>query len=111
MIIKYEWKCEDRRHNEYTVEYEFSHYIQDEDFAEYLLPLRLQPYYKPNLTNEEVVEKKHAMIYIKKTLQYLYEQGMDLEEILEDDEFFIEFIKDKYNDKAYMEYCEDNDDL
>lgn len=90
------------------VSYEFEVNIKVEDIVAYIMPLDLKLNRHKN--HESVVEYGFAKLYITKTVKYFEEQGFDLEE-LENDDDFVDFMKDRYEEQALESWQATNDIL
>lgn len=77
------------------VDYDFWVDIQDEDVIEYLLP--------PSINKEE---KQRTSEDYRKVIEFLHNK-IDYDD-LEDDEYFVEFLTEKYKEKAWEEFEESN---
>lgn len=106
MIIKYEWSDmpvqvldsnqwgndEPHYHTEYQdVEYEYSRYVSIADLVEY--------FDLPNSSDDFRKGLRHAIVSLSLEIE---EYG--LEELLEDNENFVDFMKEKYEEEARKEY-------
>lgn len=77
------------------VEYEYSHAITKADIVDYLMP-----------TSE--TQKGLANFYMTKMLEFLIEnRALDISE-LDNDDYFVEYIHDKYEQDAKEEWEEEN---
>lgn len=119
MFIKYHWEnvecnaldnddnaLEPRTHKETRdVDYEYDRGVTVDDLVEYLLPIdtKKQP--------DRVEEKSWGKIYLVKGIEFMLEHGVelnggDLEDELERDEYFVKYMHDKYEEKAFEEWEE-----
>ena len=90
------------------VYYDFEVEIKTKDVVDYLMPYHMfdRKVYKSEL----VREKKTANYYLTQAINYLVDSAnCDLEE-LENDEDFVEFMKERYENKALQEWEESNDE-
>ena len=78
--------------------YEYDIEVKPQDIAEFLVDIRMDKHHQ-NIS-------KNAM---KQAIEYLLDNtSLDLDE-LENDEMFVEFIKDKYEDAAMQRLSEQNE--
>lgn len=119
MRIRYEWKDVEvnvpngygelpHNHREIRdIEYDYNIDIKIRDVVQYLMPYNLVN--KQDKTQEDVNEIKLANFYLTKATNYLVDQlGIDLED-LENDEFFVEYMHQRYEKDAWEEYQNGND--
>ena len=92
------------------VDYYFECQITVKDIVDYLMPYNLSKNNK-HKTADEVKEVGLANYYMTKALDFLI-HGLSLSTELDDlesDEYFVEFMKERYEDKAFEEWEETND--
>lgn len=122
MFIKYHWEnveCNiEDKDNEFEmkthketrdVDYEYNRDVTVEDIVQYLMPYSLTR--KGDKTKDEVNEIRLANFYMTKAIEFMQEHGIeinggDLETELEDDEYFVEYMHDKYEEEAFEEWDE-----
>ena len=116
MTLTYEWenvKINYRKHQEvYTkvkdVKYDYEVDVKIQDIVDYLIPFHLTK--KKEKTREEITELGLANFYMTKAIDELITYARcDLEE-LESDEYFVEFMKERYEDEAWESFQEENED-
>lgn len=89
------------------VDYEYEVVIKVRDIVDYLMPYNLS--HKKNKTQEEVNETRLAVYYMKKMFNFLQDNSaLDLDE-LENDDYFKEFMHDRYKESALEEWEKYND--
>lgn len=89
------------------VDYDYECKIKTEDVVAYLIPYNLS--HAREKTKEQVNETQLANFYMSKAIDYLLENTcIDLED-LERDTYFVEFVKERYEEKALEEWEETND--
>ena len=95
------------RQVEMDVDYDYEVVIKVRDIVDYLMPYNLS--HKKNKTQEEVNETRLAAYYMEKMFNFLQENSaLDLDE-LENDDYFKEFMHDRYEESALEEWGESND--
>lgn len=92
------------------VDYDYDRQISIQDIVDYLMPYNLTKKNKKK-TIEEINETGLANFYMTKALSYLvHELKLSIElDDLENDEYFVEFMREKYKDSAYEEWQESNE--
>lgn len=84
------------------IEHEYDRVVKTNDICDYLFPNLL----KKGLTPSEIMS---IGFYMRKVANFLQESAKcDLEE-LESDEYFVEFMKDRYEEQALEEWRERNE--
>jgi len=82
--------------------------VKIEDICEYLMPYDLAN--AKNKTEQQMKEISQANFYMNKAIQFLLDNGScDLDE-LENDEYFVEFMHDKYEERAWEDFQESNNE-
>lgn len=120
MTLTYEWNnVEVNAPNNYgdyphthkeirTVRHSFDVNVKVRDIVDYLMPYDLT--HTKNKTLEQSNEIALANFYMTKAIDYLKDNiSCDLEE-LEEDEYFVEFMKERYEDDAWEDFMEGNDE-
>jgi len=119
MFIKYHWEnvecnvldnddnaLEPRTHKETKdIDYDYDRDVTVDDLVEYLLPIDIKK--QPHRAEE----KGWGKIYLTKAFEFMLEHGIeinggDLEDELERDEYFVEYMHDKYEEEAFEEWEE-----
>lgn len=99
MIIRYKWVDDTNE-----IEYEYSHNVSVVDFVLYLMPQELSMHNKFK-TEEQLKESNYAYKHMKKAIEYLMSiDQLDLEDIAENDEYFYQFLKERYEEDAKDDY-------
>lgn len=116
MLIKYKWENmriseinpnsisqEPSYRNVLTnIEYDYWHDIGIQDVVQYLMPYELT--HKKSKTGDEINEIRMANFYMEKAIRYAIEYGgLDLESF-EEDEDFVEYMKERYETRALEEF-------
>ena len=116
MEIRYFWENMEVNVGDYPhshteirdVEYYFDVQVKTRDIVDYLMPYNLGKQNKKK-TQEEVNECGLANYYMTKAIDYLLDNlSIDLDE-LEQDEYFVEFMHDRYEDRALDNWEEENE--
>ena len=120
MLIKYEWnnvECnvpnnsgsEPHTHKETrTIRYYYDHDINADDVIAYLMPYDLT--HTREKTKDQVNEIGLANFYMAKMIDYLLENTyIDLED-LESDTYFVEFMRERYEQDAWEDWERYNDE-
>ena len=113
MLVSYHWEkmkvnveCDNQKsvspHTKTVVrdvDYEYEAYVKEEDIVDYLNP------YSP--------KEKELRNFAKSMLEKMYEflsgvSAIDIDQ-LENDKYFVEFIKERYEEEALKEWEEYND--
>lgn len=92
------------------IDYEYEVEVKVQDIVDYLMPYNLSKNNK-HKTEDEVKETKLANFYMTKALDFLIHGCLlstELDE-LENDEYFIEFMKERYEELALADFEEMND--
>lgn len=80
------------------IAYDYECNVKTRDVVDYLMPISLQQ-----------EEKRSAAFYMTKMYKFLEEVGaLDISK-LEEDEYFVEFMRERYEQNAYEEWEETND--
>lgn len=122
MTLRYHWEnktvnvecgngiCPHTRKVIQDVDYDYERTITTQDIIDYLMPYNLSKHNR-NKTSEEVKETALANYYMKKALDFLiYGLSLSTElDELENDEYFVEFMKERYEGDALEEWEEYND--
>lgn len=89
------------------VDFDYEVNVRIDDVIQYLMPFHLKD--KVNKTPDKVKETTLAEIYMRRAIQFLKQEfSLDFDE-LENDEFFVEFMKDRCEEDALAEWEEGND--
>lgn len=120
MTLDYEWigvECnvpndygnEPHTHKEKrTIRHSFEVNVKGEDIAEYLMPISLQNHRE--LSNDEIKLKNWTKSMFEKMFDFLDDAlTLDLDQ-LENDEYFVQFMKEKYEDDAWEDWERYNDE-
>lgn len=90
-----------------TVEYEFDTRVKTSDIVDYLMPYNLK---QKNKTTEQEKEVGLANYYMTKAIGFMRENlNLDLDD-LESDEYFVEFMRERYQELALEEWQERNEE-
>lgn len=92
-------------------DYDFEFNVKINDMVDYLMPYPLSKENK-NKTMLDNMEVCRANFYMKKALNFLIKgcsRSIDLDD-LENDEYFVEFLKERYEEQAYEEWEESNEE-
>lgn len=90
------------------VDYDYDVNVSEQDIVDYLMPMNLSKRNK-NKSEEEIKEAVLASFYMEKMYDFLrYNDAIDLD-ALEQDESFVEFMKERYEEKAMEEWERYND--
>ena len=123
MKIRYHWEnvlvnvpCESRNEPRTKkvlkdVDYDFEFNVKTSDMVDYLMPYALSNKNK-NKTDQEIRELALANFYMTKALSFLLtdcSRSIDLDD-LENDEYFVEFLRERYEEQAYEEWEESNEE-
>ena len=115
MIIRYRWenvqvnypKGHIYRSQVTNVNWEYQVNIKVSDIVDYLMPYSLVTAKEP--TKEQISEKAYANIYMTKAIKYLVNEiSLDLED-LENDQDFVEFMHDRYEEDAFQDFQDNNE--
>lgn len=123
MKIRYHWEnvlvnvpCES--HNEprtkkvlKDIDYDFEFIVKVNDMVDYLMPYPLTKEDK-NKNEQEIRDTALANFFMTKALSFLIvdcSRSIDLDD-LENDEYFVEFLKERYEEQAYEEWEESNEE-
>ena len=90
------------------VDYDYEHAISFNDICDYLMPYSLTR--KKDKTKDEITETQLARYYMEKVLWFLKDNGAIETEELENDEYFVEFLHERYEQNAMEEWEEYNDE-
>lgn len=93
------------------VDYDYEVDIKTQDIVDYLMPYNLSKSNK-HKTADEVKEVGLANYYMTKALDFLI-HGLSLSSELDDlesDEYFVEFMRERYEEQALEEWEESNDE-
>ena len=117
MTLKYHWEHQKITHPQgyfykqsfEDVEYEIEITPTKRDIVDYLMPINLSKSNK-HKTQKEISETQTAAYYMEKMFEFLEENNaIDLDR-LEEDEYFVEFMHERYQVKALEEWEEMSDE-
>ena len=91
------------------VDYEYEVDVKVQDIVDYLIPYHLAT--KKNKTKEEIEEVELMKQHFEKALKFVIGNCSLSSELdsLENDEYFAEFMKERYEDRAFEEWKESNE--
>lgn len=120
MTLTYEWNNvevnvpnnygnEPHTHKEVrTIRHDYWVKVKITDIVDYLMPYDLT--HKKNKTTEDTKEIALAHFYMEKAIDFLKDNtDCDLED-LENDEYFVEFMKERYEEEAWQDWEESNEE-
>lgn len=82
--------------------------IKVEDIVDYLMPYNLSKN-NPNKSESEIQETRLAAFYMRKMYSFLKDSGaLNLDE-LENDDYFVEYMRERYEEKAFEDWNETNE--
>ena len=83
------------------VEYDFEVDIKPQDIVDYLIP-------KEQAKKIEITNLVYIKEYMRKVIEWLNEKDSIIYEQLENDEYFVEYMKERYEDIALESWEEEN---
>lgn len=91
-----------------NVEHYYDINVKIQDIIDYLMPYDLAT--AKNKTQEQQKEIAQANFYMNKAIEYLIDNGVcDLDE-LENDEYFVAFMRERYEERAWEDFQESNNE-
>ena len=82
--------------------------VRHNDIADYLMPYNLT--HKKDKTNYDIEEIRLAKFYMTKVLNFLQESSEIDYDKLEQDTYFVEFMRERYEEQALQDFKEYNDE-